>query len=984
AHLDGQTSRVTAIAFSHDGKRLAIASGDPGKSGVVKLYSVDEKAMRFEPMGELTGAKDVQYTLDFAPDHKTLAVAGYDRIIRIWDTDARSIIRELKDHSDTIYAVAFSPDGKLIASASADRAVKVWDPATGKRLYTLSDATDWVYALTWHPDGKRLAAAGVDKSIRVWEATPEAGKLVQSVFAHTQPVTRLEYSKDGQFLYSASEGKNIKKWDAAKMVEKLTFPPQPDTILSLALRPDGKQLAIGRFDGVLQLIDTEAGKPTSEPLPEKPKPPAVGKVTPNFGKRFSKFQLTLEGQHLDGDLSIASNVPGVTVQVWGSSGATRRAEISIAPDAPVGPVMLTPKTAAGAGSAFTFIVDRYLLVAKAATIDSAKNGRPITLPATLVGAIDRAGQADCFRFAAQAGQQIGAQALTSVLGSKLEPVLEVTDGDGRVVAEGANGLLGFTCPTAGTYAIGIRDKDFRGAADMTYRLHIGDVPIVTGVVPMGAQRGTEATVALHGVNLTATTGIIKVPADAAVGSRVPIPILTPGEKPLGDASLIAGEFSEVTVQKGQATIQTPGTANGVIGRPGERHHIRFAAKKGQRLLIETNARRVGSPLDSVIDVLDEAGQPVERATLRCTTRTFIVFRDHDSAGGGIRIENWNDLAMNDFVYVGNELLKIDQLPLNPDADCSFATVNGQRVGFLDTTPTHHPLGAPMYKVEIHLPGSSFPPNGLPVYHLNYRNDDGGPGYGKDSRLYFDAPADGTYIVRVGDSRNMGGPEFGYRLTVRQPRPDFTVSFNPTVPSVWKGGAIPIGVTVNRIDGYDGLVQLKLENLPPGFEAPATFIEAGQQSTTFALFAIPMAVDPPATTAPLKLVARAMIDGKEIVREALGGLPKVVPPGDLITTAAVGEVAIRPGSEARLKVKIERRNDFKGRVPLEVRGLPHGVRVLDVGLNGILITERDSEREIAIYAEPWVKPADHPFVVLSKREGKNTEHAAKSVLLRVEK
>jgi hypothetical protein len=94
------------------------------------------------------------------------------------------------------------------------------------------------------------------------------------------------------------------------------------------------------------------------------------------------------------------------------------------------------------------------------------------------------------------------------------------------------------------------------------------------------------------------------------------------------------------------------------------------------------------------------------------------------------------------------------------------------------------------------------------------------------------------------------------------------------------------------------------------------------------------------------------------------------------------LTIRPGSEARLKVRIERRNDFKGRVPLEVRGLPHGVRVLDVGLNGILITERDTEREVTIYAEPWVKPMDHPFVVLSKREGKNTEHGARSVLLKV--
>jgi hypothetical protein len=716
----------------------------------------------------------------------------------------------------------------------------------------------------------------------------------------------------------------------------------------------------------------------------KQKPPTVTRLTPNFGNRFSKFQVTLDGQHLDGELTITSSTPGVTVRVSGPPGPTRRAEVSVAPDAPVGPVTLTPKTAAGTGPTFTFIVDRYAAVTDAAAIDSARKGRAITLPTTIAGTLDRAGQADYFRFTAKAGQQVGVQILTAVVGSKLDPVLELADADGRVLAESLNGLLAFTCPAEGIYAIGVHDKEYRGGVDQFYRLHVGDIPIVTGVVPMGVQRGKEAAVILVGVNLGGSTATVKVPADAAIGSRVPVLMPDKGEKPLGNASVLVGEFPEATVEKDQAAITTPGTANGVIRRPGETHAIRFAARKGERLIIETNARRAGTPLDSAIDLLDSAGKPVGRAMLRCTARTFVVFRDHDSAGPGIRIEAWNELAMDDYVYVGNELLRIAQLPLNPDADCNFYAVAGQRVGFLDTTPGHHPIGAPIYKVEIHPSGTTFPPNGLPVFQINCRNDDGGPGYGKDSRIFFDPPADGEYTVRVGDARGQAGPEFGYRLTVRPPRPDFTVTFNPTTPSVWKGGSIPVSATLNRIDGYSGPVQVKLDNLPPGFEAPATFIEAGQESTTFALYATPAAENPPGAAGPLKLVARATIGGKEVVREATGGLPKVVEPGDLVTTTAVEEVTIRPGSDSRLRVKIERRNGFKGRVPVEVRGLPHGVRVLDVGLNGILITERDTEREIAIYAEHWVQPTEHPFVVLAKREGKNADHGAKSVLLKVRK
>jgi hypothetical protein len=85
----------------------------------------------------------------------------------------------------------------------------------------------------------------------------------------------------------------------------------------------------------------------------------------------------------------------------------------------------------------------------------------------------------------------------------------------------------------------------------------------------------------------------------------------------------------------------------------------------------------------------------------------------------------------------------------------------------------------------------------------------------------------------------------------------------------------------------------------------------------------------------------------------------------------------------VQVHIERRAGFTGRVPLEVKGLPHGVRVLDIGLNGILITEKETRRTIVLHAESWVEPTEHPFVILAKREGKNSEHAAKSVLLKVQ-
>src|SRR5262249_28622017 len=108
--------------------------------------------------------------------------------------------------------------------------------------------------------------------------------------------------------------------------------------------------------------------------------------------------------------------------------------------------------------------------------------------------------------------------------------------------------------------------------------------------------------------------------------------------------VVVGEFPEVVRFSDDARavlIPVPGTANGHIAAPQQADVWRFAAKKGARIVLEVNAHRLGSPLDSTIEILDTHGQLVPRAVLRSLAKTYVVFRDHDSANTGIRIENWS-------------------------------------------------------------------------------------------------------------------------------------------------------------------------------------------------------------------------------------------------------------------------------------------------------------------------------------------------------
>jgi WD40 repeat protein len=1007
---------ITALAFrpakevkepeeaNHSHCHFVLGCGQAGMPSSIYFYAAIPGSPEAMPEPKIISAhKDVILDMAFSPNGKTLATASYDTTIKLWNTDAGKELRTLKEHSDSVYGVSFSKDGTLLASAAADRAVKIWNVASGKLLYTFGEPTDWVYAVAWSPDGKHLAAAGVDRSIRIWETGAEKGRLVHSVFAHEGAITKLVYAPDGKTLYSLGEDRIVKAWDAGRMVEKKVFARQPETVLSLAVSPDGKHIALGRYDGQILVLD-ESGKvqfqigdkkkpapkpgpsPSASEVGKKSSPPQVNKVTPNAGQRGKPMRLVFQGKNLDEIQAITINHAGAKAAKLSAAkdGTELEAEVVFPVTTPAGAYQLVVENRAGKSAPVSFTVDLFLLVQEQEPNDSPGTGQRLKLPASVAGTISRAGDVDYFRFDVEKGQQIGVQVLTSAVGSKLDAVLQLTDAQGKILAESSDGFLGYTFSQAETHALGVRDRELRGGPNMHYRLHLGNVPVITSVFPLGLQKGSEADIHLDGVHLGGVNKI-HLKATGDVGSRIPIDLSTPLGAALGGKNIVVGEYPEVrragSVSDRSEPIPVPGTANGVLKNSGQTDIWSFQAKKGQKLILEVSARRLGSPLDSVIEILDTKNQPVQRATLRSLAKTFVTFRDHDSAGAGIRIDAWDELAVNDYIYVGSELLRIQELPPNPDADCVFFSDRGQRVGFLDTTPTHHALGTPMYKVEIHPPGKKFPPNGYPVIHLTYRNDDGGPGFGRDSRLFFDPPADGEFRVRISDSRGRGGIGYAYRLTVRPPRPNFNVSFNPTSPTVSRGGAVSITATAERLDGYQREIALHLENVPAGFSAPATTIPAGENSTVFAFFADPAAKDP-GKAKPMTLVARTKINGQDVIKQVPGGLPKVIDPGDIVTTTEQAEVTVKPGSQTTLMVHIERRNGFKGRVPIEVRGLPHGVRVLDIGLNGILVNEKESKRAIVIYAEPWVQPTTHPFVVLARREGKNSEHAAKSVLLRV--
>src|SRR5262249_22636430 len=155
---------------------------------------------------------------------------------------------------------------------------------------------------------------------------------------------------------------------------------------------DGKIVAVGRYDGGLVLFDAE-GKKLSEPLPVKPKPPGLNKLTPNAGKRGTTVRIKFEGTNLEGAV-VESDLPGVRIAaVPGGTAGVVEATATLPPATPAGVHPFRVRTPGGTAS-LPFIVDPFDAVSEVEGNDSPRTAQPVKLPATVVGSVGRAGDVD--------------------------------------------------------------------------------------------------------------------------------------------------------------------------------------------------------------------------------------------------------------------------------------------------------------------------------------------------------------------------------------------------------------------------------------------------------------------------------------------------------------------------------------------------------------------------------------------------------------
>ncbi|MEO6182443.1 MAG: c-type cytochrome domain-containing protein, partial [Verrucomicrobiota bacterium] len=243
---------ITSLDFSPDGKLLAVAGFHE-----VLLYEKDGATLA----GRLVGLSERIQSLRFSPDGQSLAVAGGDPArlgeVQVWDVAKRKLAISVPISYDTLYGVSWSPDSKLIAFGCPDNTVRAIEAASGKQIMQMGSHSDWPMTTTFSIKGDHVISGGRDMSVKLTEIATQ--RFVDNVTSITPGglkggvMAMATHPKFEEFVAAGSDGlpkiyrifREVKReiGDDAQFIADLF--PMMGRVFDVRFSADGKRIACG-------------------------------------------------------------------------------------------------------------------------------------------------------------------------------------------------------------------------------------------------------------------------------------------------------------------------------------------------------------------------------------------------------------------------------------------------------------------------------------------------------------------------------------------------------------------------------------------------------------------------------------------------------------------------------------------------------------------------------------------------------------------
>jgi WD40 repeat protein len=252
--------QVRSLAFSPDGKVLAVGDGD----GNLLLYQV---ATPGSPPKACKAHEFPLLSLTFSTDGQTLATGSSDmRSIRLWNVaDGTPRPETFAGQVGDVWSLAFSPDGTRLASGTRDGPIRIWNLANRGAPELVEEQVDsHEYGnFIFSPDSKWMAAGCTGNLVKVWEV---ATSRLETILTNATYV--VAFSNDSKSLL-VSTGPSMPHWESLESPSARPIPPyrgQVNTLCAVDLTADRRVAALGLQSGEIQVLEIESGRPTGTAL----------------------------------------------------------------------------------------------------------------------------------------------------------------------------------------------------------------------------------------------------------------------------------------------------------------------------------------------------------------------------------------------------------------------------------------------------------------------------------------------------------------------------------------------------------------------------------------------------------------------------------------------------------------------------------------------------------------------------------------------